>query len=313
MRIIYLSPFAPTEVSGGIKTAYRHVEILTRLGFDAFIWQPEGHPVWLQSEARLIQNFDYRCVSPEDILVYPEVLNSIPDELVTTRTARKKIIFCQNQYYIFNKWIPKHSFRELGFDSIMCSSEAVKCSLENIFSLHNLKIVPYFIDENLFKPGTQEEVQICMIYRKVPEKASYIWNALHAKYPATLETQIIVLSNASESHVASVFAKSTILLSLSNRESLGLVPLEAMSAGCLVVGYHGYGGLEYATEKNGFWFDADQHELVVDALYKCVQGATHQAPWVEQMINEGRSTAAHYGLKDTEVKLLRYFQDLISG
>jgi hypothetical protein len=26
-----------------------------------------------------------------------------------------------------------------------------------------------------------------------------------------------------------------------------------MAGGCAIVGYHGYGGLEYATPENGFW------------------------------------------------------------
>lgn len=34
-------------------------------------------------------------------------------------------------------------------------------------------------------------------------------------------------------------------LSLSEREGFGLPPLEAMAAGCLVVGYHGTGGQEF--------------------------------------------------------------------
>ena len=37
-------------------------------------------------------------------------------------------------------------------------------------------------------------------------------------------------------------------------------------SGCIVVGYHGTGGLEYATPENGFWFSPEQLEELVDAL-----------------------------------------------
>ena len=30
-RIVFLSPFVKTEISGGIKTAYRHAELLTEM------------------------------------------------------------------------------------------------------------------------------------------------------------------------------------------------------------------------------------------------------------------------------------------
>ena len=43
-RIIFLSPFAKTEITGGIKTAYRQAELLGELGFDAWVYQPEGVP-----------------------------------------------------------------------------------------------------------------------------------------------------------------------------------------------------------------------------------------------------------------------------
>ena len=47
-------PFPKAEISGGIKTAYRQAELLVELGFDCFIYQPDGHPTWFESRARLI-------------------------------------------------------------------------------------------------------------------------------------------------------------------------------------------------------------------------------------------------------------------
>ena len=50
-RIVFLNPFTRTEISGGIKTAYRHAELLTEMGFDACVYQPEGPPGWFETWA----------------------------------------------------------------------------------------------------------------------------------------------------------------------------------------------------------------------------------------------------------------------
>ena len=49
-RIVFLNPFVRTEISGGIKTAYRHAELLAEMGFDACVYQPEGAPSWFETQ-----------------------------------------------------------------------------------------------------------------------------------------------------------------------------------------------------------------------------------------------------------------------
>jgi glycosyltransferase involved in cell wall biosynthesis len=63
----------------------------------------------------------------------------------------------------------------------------------------------------------------------------------------------IAIDNADEAKVANLLGESAIFLATSLYEGFGLPPLEAMACGCVVVGFHGYGGLEYARPDNGFW------------------------------------------------------------
>ena len=49
----------------------------------------------------------------------------------------------------------------------------------------------------------------------------------------------------SEREVAHILKESAIFLSFSHAEGFGLPPVEAISCGCLVIGYHGGGGREY--------------------------------------------------------------------
>ena len=68
-RIVYLS-WPANEISGGIKMAYRHVEVLREAGWEAVIATPDGQaPGWFQSSAPTL---DLTAVTPsEDILVFP--------------------------------------------------------------------------------------------------------------------------------------------------------------------------------------------------------------------------------------------------
>ena len=54
--------------------------------------------------------------------------------------------------------------------------------------------------------------------------------------------------------MARVFGESALFLSLSRFESLGLTTLEALASGCIVAGFTGFGGRDYATACNGWWW-----------------------------------------------------------
>ena len=120
-RIIFLSPFAKNEITGGIKTAYRQVELLVELGFDAWIYQPEGAPSWFDTRARVLTE-PRLAPAPGDILVFPETLNGVLAEMVQARFAAKKVLFCQAHYYTLFNPIPPGRYRELGFAKVGCQS-----------------------------------------------------------------------------------------------------------------------------------------------------------------------------------------------
>ncbi len=56
---------------------------------------------------------------------------------------------------------------------------------------------------------------------------------------------IVAIEGRSEAETAELLRTATLFLSFSSQEGFGLPPLEALACGCLVVGYHGFGGREY--------------------------------------------------------------------
>lgn len=309
-RIIYLCPFPKNAITGGIKTAYRHVELLSELGYDAHVWQPEGCPSWFRSPSRVITQLPEDLLRPDDTLVFPEVIG-FPDFTPLLRTTRPctKLLFCQNQYYVFNELIPRTTFAALGFRDVFASSLACKGLLERVLHLRDVAVIPYDINHALFRPR-EKKLQIAVVPRKMPQIASTIGFIFKAKYPDTRHIPFAVADNFTEEQLAEVLGTSHILLALNQMESLGLVPLEAMASGCVVTGFHGYGGLEYANTETGFWHAPDQLEEVADSLYRLVKGVENAEPWVDTMREEGHKMARHYNCETTRKALADYYGSL---
>jgi hypothetical protein len=68
-RIVYLS-WPAREITGGIKMAFRHVEMLREAGFDAAIATDDGEPPgWFDTTAPIVR---LEAVADDDVLVFPE-------------------------------------------------------------------------------------------------------------------------------------------------------------------------------------------------------------------------------------------------
>ena len=122
-RIVFLNPFERGAISGGIKTAYRHAELLAEMGFDASVYQPEGVPSWFETSAKVLRSLS--APAPGDVLVFPEAINGPLVELARTKTPATKVLFCQAQYYALFNAIPPEEFRAL-FDRAACQSALAK-------------------------------------------------------------------------------------------------------------------------------------------------------------------------------------------
>ena len=307
-RIIFLAPFAKTEITGGIKTAYRHAELLAELGFDAFVYQPDGPPSWFETRAQLLTRL---APADGDILVFPEVLNGMLAEMAEARLPARKVLFCQAHYYTLFNAIAPLGYRELGFERIACQSGVAKGFLERVLRLPDIAVLPCFIDPELFYPR-EKAMQIAAIPKKLPREAAAIQRIFGLKYPHYGAIPWAVVDNKSERETAEIFGRSTIVLSLPFLESFGLVPLEAMASGAIVAGFTGYGGQEYANTENGFWFAPDHLEEVADALARIVTGVQADDPEILKLREAGFATAARYSKEQTRAALQAFYGALMN-
>jgi hypothetical protein len=308
-RIVFLNPNPRHLISGGVKTVYRHVEMLTELGFEACVFQPDGRPEWLKTSASVLTNL--QPPARDEILVFPENATGWIAELAQGASAARKVLFCQNQYYMFDSAIPPERYHAAGFSRIICPGEIAKGFLARVFHLDDVAVVPYHIDQEVFFPRAKSP-RIALMPHKLPRQAVLMQETLHTKYPRLKAVPWEAIDNTTEEQTANLLGRSTVYLSLSSMESFGLVPLEAMASHCIVVGFHGYGGMEYASPKNGYWFSPDQLEEVVDALASVIDRLERGDEALDDMRTAGVETVGRYTRAETKAALARVYGPLVA-
>ena len=280
---------------------------MRQLGFSVSVFQPDGAPTWLSERLQSLA-VARATASAEDILVFPEIHLGGLANLAKKKVASRKVMFCQNQYYMFFYGITAEEYAKFGFTHFIASSQFAKRSMETVLKVRDVAVVPCHIEGDMFFPR-EKRMQIVTMPRKfpfvagLPAQASLLRKMLVLKYAHLREIPWVSFENAPQDQVAETMGRSTVFLSLSRLESLGLGPLEAMASGCIVVGYHGTGGLEYATPENGFWFSPEQLEEVVDALASVIDGLNRGNANLRRMIDAGIATAARFSKEKTKQAL----------
>lgn len=302
---VFFALHLPAElIAGGIRTIFRHAEILRSKGIDARVINPAGPPTWF------ISNVPVLPALPEDVTARDHVVfREGVDERVQTElsSSARKHVFVQNQYYVFRKKQAVANLAALGLDDVYCCSVTISRFLWEHLRI-DAPVIPCLVDEQQFFPA-EKILQIAYMPRKSMQDAEFVQGAFRAKYPQHAGVRFVEIENMTEVETAETLRRSAAFLSFSHRESLGLPPLEAMACGCVVVGMHGEGGLEYATKANGFWHGADDLLGLVDSLGIALDGLTHNTRLTETMIDAGRWTAARYSIANTQAHLLAYYSE----
>jgi len=302
-RIIFACPFPGDQIAGGIRHTYYHADLLRRCGVEAMIFSPQGHPDWFRSGAEVVSSPSFRFTA-NDIVVVNEIVSEV--SLNFLRLPGQKQMFCQNQFYSFGPHLGLKDHAELGISEVYGSSLSIRAFYRQIYGYGDIDIVPYAIDATLFKPASKR-MQIAFIPRKLPFEAGFIQTAFQKSHPQYRSIPWVAIEGRSEEETATIMAESALFLALGHRDSFGLTAVEAMSAGCAVVGFHGGGGLEFARPDNGDWFYGDQLLECVSALGAAVRRLEQNDPTTLSKITQGRRTAEAYNEDATLAALLRHF------
>jgi hypothetical protein len=249
VALIYYFCYDNKTPTGGNRVTYRHVRILNELGFPAAVvhstrgYVLPGHEV---SPPPIVYLPDLG-LSDKDILVLPE---DFGPSLITAAPGCRKIIFNQNAYYTFQGYsydsqqLPPYLHSD--YIATLVVSEDNKKYLETCFPGINCRRIhisfdqdKYYCDDLASKPRS-----ICFMTRKNPGEVVQVVSALRSR-ANLLGWKFCPIENRRPDEVAAIMRSSRIYMSFGAPEGISLSNLEAMLAGCRVVGYSGMGCREY--------------------------------------------------------------------
>ena len=269
-RILYLSHDNPRP-SGGVRTLYRHVEILRNAGFDAYVVQYQNgfRPGWFSSEVPVLYAEGGLALHPEDWAVIPEDHSLVRGGL--ENVGCRKAIFCQGHYQIFECIPPTASWTDYGATAVLVSSLPIRDFVRSVFAIEPAYI-PLSLDLELFRPLAEpRKLQLAYMPRKGAHHLRMVQALIHHGAPELADIPWIPIDGHGEAEVAAILGRSAFFLATGHREGFGLPPLEAMACGALVVGFRAGGGAEYARLENGFWVPDEDTLALADKLIELLR------------------------------------------
>lgn len=262
-RIYYVLMSNGVGVAGGQKMCIRHVETLRDLGFDAMCYLSKGStaPNWFDHRAPMERTPQVRR---RDVVVVPDDNTAAIKQVLDWGLLG--VIFAQNPYYFAQAsfgFLGKHARHNMPV--VMAVTGELARTVKRAFPEARTEVVRCFADERRFRPGPKRPA-IAFAPKKRPEQAALIQALVGKLHPRHAELPWTQLANVTEAQMAETLGVSSLCLSLSRLESVGMTTLEAMASGALCAGFTGVGGQVYATPDNGLWVGEGDCEAATDAL-----------------------------------------------
>lgn len=271
MQILFFCP-PVTVINGGIKHIFRMAEVLVQAGYDAVVFEEQGRrPWWLDTTAPVVGQGAFRQ-DRDQILVLPEDQPQIFK--VFASWPNKKVVYVQNHFYAALGLGTAESYADFGIAHILCSSQTIGDFMQFRHKGIPLSVIPCLVDSSKFHSNKLKEKEIVYMPRKRPVEALYLQDLFRYANPDLKAWRWTSIENKSEADVAQAMEAAGVFLSLSRLEGFGLTPLEAMASGCIVAGFMGIGGREYATPENGFWVEEDDFSGACNALAQALSLAS---------------------------------------
>lgn len=341
MAIYYGCPDKDYPV-GGIRVIYRHVDTLNRNGFDAFVLH-HYYPfrcTWFENTTQVAYEVRYPDLSrslsarsgrrvlralgrppqidplpvlkltADDVLVVPEAMPGLAE----IATGVPKLIFNQNAYLTLLPFPLDVGPKDLVYAKpellgAIVVSEDSRRYLETLFPSLQVRRLHYGIDTELFAFSRRKKRQIAYMPRKNELDVHQV--LLRLRLTGRLEGwDVIEIADRTEAETATILRESAIFLSSGHPEGFGLPAAEAMLAGCIVVGYHGYGGREFLTEELAFPIDVGDVVAFADRVAEILRQLEDRPDALRLRTEKAsRFIADNYSLEREERDLLAIWSE----
>lgn len=299
--------------AGGELVNFQHVAALRQLGWRAFVLLDDLSQVQIPLQpypVPMVQMGPSMQWTSQDVLVLPEVTPVASWQLLK-QWACRKVMHNQNPFYTFQSFPRVADLDAYGLlGGLTCSNFTAQMLQRLGSSLHWQTVHPYVLPIFTSAAQAHKKRQIAYMPRKRPTETALLRHIFINKHPQWTNIPWVEIRDMSRQQVAKVLGESLVFASFSHLEGLGLPPLEAMAAGCLVCGFNGWGGQEYATEDNGRWVAEGDTEAFADALSLTLAQTEPQNTAQRQ---SGLATAAQFSEAHFQTQLSQAWNTLLGS
>ena len=261
--------------SGGIRKLYRCVDILNDAGFRAVIVhkRPGFRCTWFDNQTRVISS-PQAVLQQGDVIVVPEVYGA---SICDLPRGIRQIIFNQGAYLMLDSLMNGATNLAPYIDNpdlvaVLVVSEDSAAVVEYAFPRVHVRRIRHGINPEIHHPPAgRKSRRIAYMPRRRGHEAAQVLKLLTLR--GVLDGwEVIAIDRRTEAEAANLLRSTQIFLSFSQQEGFGLPPLEALACGCLVVGYHGFGGREFF--RPPFAIAVEDGDVV--AFARAVENVIHQ-------------------------------------
>ena len=237
--------------SAGVRTMYRHVDILRSAGIPAEVLhhRPGFRPSWFDS-ATPVCNLAERPVGPDDLLVVGELDVDLVAQSVRRGPAARHVVLDQSGYLAWEHSpddIARHYLSDHAPIAVLATSRHVAEVAAFAHPGIDVRHVRLGIDLERFRPvsdGAARLRRIAYMPRRGGEDVTLVRHLL-AEQGVLDGWEVCALDHLAADEVPRLLQDTQVFLSVSHREGFGMPPLEAMACGAYVVGYDALGGREF--------------------------------------------------------------------
>lgn len=255
--------------SGGIKVVYDQVNILNQNGFNAHVIHSKTGfvPKWLESQYEKNEDGTFKYipilytedenvpVSMEDFFFIPEGYPQVMENMQKQKASCKKIVFCQNWFYIMNALQPGITWDKYGIRDVLVNCQAVGDYTKLLMPAMNIKKITTSIDQSLFHCEDKTKKNFVVAFQPSRDGGMKSYNAIktfYALYPHLKFVNFVELKGLSIEEYAEQMRNATFYVHFDEFCGWGTAPLEAFNSKTYVAGWDGVGTIDYFSQNNGW-------------------------------------------------------------
>lgn len=296
--------FRKHQPVGGIKVMYQHCVMLNDLGFDVsplIMGEYIGNFFGYNLNLQYIKDVGYQ-LSDDDIVICPEFM----PYLGTKFKGCRRILFNQSQSwrYIDKQLSPEDkgkNYIDLGYDYVINCSEYLSQMLKNHMNIP-MHAITNGIDHSKFHRIDERRIKnrVLALSRKNPEDIKIIKDKLKG-----FDFKFRVVDGLTEDELIDEYQQADIFIATGYPEGFSLPPLEAMSCGCVIVGFTGGGASEFMIDGDTTLVSDDGD---CDAVAQKMKKLLIDPELKERIREAGFNKSKEYSLENTKRMLNDFYQ-----